>query len=225
MSPLGRQHRKATTYHWNCALAMRGLGNSREGLKFAAAAPSKSRRPPKSRRIPAFCRSEADGPTTQNEALADRQTLPASTECEAGSMSALSLTPNVRGRRFQMHHYRGCARDPLMSWRCEPLSLLIFLCGPAKKVSAAPHRGNANGPIRNQGEAKKSDQGKANPVRAQPKSAAKANNSRKGQRHKSTDKTSAAQAKNQAGPNAVGNQVKYQTPAPPRISLPLGTRP
>jgi hypothetical protein len=34
----------------------------------------------------------------------------------------LSLTPNVRGHRFQMHHYRHCAGDPLMSWRCEPLS-------------------------------------------------------------------------------------------------------
>ena len=193
MSPLGRQHRKATTYHWNCALAMRGLGNSREGLKFAAAAPSKSRRPPKSRRIPAFCRGEADGPTTQNEALADRQTLPASTECEAGSMSALSLTPNVRGRRFQMHHYRGCARDPLMSWRCEPLSLLIFLCGPAKKVSAAPHRGNANGPIRNQGEAKKSDQGKANAIGTQTKQAPR-------------------RQKTQEKPNAAGTHTNNRRP-------------
>ncbi|AJZ59191.1 hypothetical protein OI25_1325 [Paraburkholderia fungorum] len=28
-------------------------------------------------------------------------------------MSALSLTQSVRGDRFQMHHYRGCAGDPL----------------------------------------------------------------------------------------------------------------
>ena len=28
-------------------------------------------------------------------------------------MSALSLTPNVRGHGFQMHHYRSCAGDPL----------------------------------------------------------------------------------------------------------------
>jgi len=33
----------------------------------------------------------------------------------AGSMTPLSLAPNVREHRFQMHHYRGCARDPLMS--------------------------------------------------------------------------------------------------------------
>jgi hypothetical protein len=44
-------------------------------------------------------------------------------------MSALSLTPNVRGHGFQMHHYRDCAGDPLKNLRCEPLSLLIFLCG------------------------------------------------------------------------------------------------
>jgi hypothetical protein len=25
----------------------------------------------------------------------------------------------VREHGFQMHHYRGCAGDPLMSWRCE----------------------------------------------------------------------------------------------------------
>jgi hypothetical protein len=35
-----------------------------------------------------------------------------------------------------------------------PLSLLTFFAA-AKKVSAAPHRGNANRPIRNQGKAKK----------------------------------------------------------------------
>ena len=44
-------------------------------------------------------------------------------------MSALSLTRSVREHGFQMHHYRGCAGDPLMSWRGEPLSLPIFLCG------------------------------------------------------------------------------------------------
>ncbi|PZR46220.1 MAG: hypothetical protein DI523_18110 [Paraburkholderia fungorum] len=37
----------------------------------------------------------------------------------AGGMTALSLRPNVREHRFQMHHYRGCAGDPLMSWRCK----------------------------------------------------------------------------------------------------------
>ena len=36
--------------------------------------------------------------------------------------SPLSLTLNVRGHGFQMHHYRNCARDPL-SRGFEPLSL------------------------------------------------------------------------------------------------------
>jgi hypothetical protein len=31
----------------------------------------------------------------------------------AGGMTPLSLTQNVREHRFQMHHYRGCAGDPL----------------------------------------------------------------------------------------------------------------
>jgi len=31
----------------------------------------------------------------------------------AGGMTALSLGRNVRGDRFQMHHYRYCAGDPL----------------------------------------------------------------------------------------------------------------
>jgi hypothetical protein len=45
-----------------------------------------------------------------------------------------------------------------------------FLClsffAAAKKVSAAPHRGDANIPIRNQGKAKKPDQGKAKKSRS-----------------------------------------------------------
>ena len=31
----------------------------------------------------------------------------------AGGMTALSLRRSVRGHRFQMHHYRGCAGGPL----------------------------------------------------------------------------------------------------------------
>ena len=31
----------------------------------------------------------------------------------AGGMTALSLRRSVRGDRFQMHHYRHCAGDPL----------------------------------------------------------------------------------------------------------------
>ncbi|WP_178368997.1 hypothetical protein [Paraburkholderia fungorum] len=39
----------------------------------------------------------------------------------------------------------------------KPLSLLTFFAA-AKKVSAAPHRGNANKPLTNQGKAKDPDQ-------------------------------------------------------------------
>ncbi len=54
--------------------------------------------------------------------------VPVGARSAAGGMTAWSLAPNVREHRFQMHHYRGCARDPL-SRGVEPLSLLIFLCG------------------------------------------------------------------------------------------------
>ena len=59
----------------------------------------------------------------------------------AGGMTALSLTPNVRGDRFQMHHYRGCAGDPLMSWRGEPLSFAYFSLRQAKKSRCRPAQG------------------------------------------------------------------------------------
>jgi hypothetical protein len=85
----------------------------------------------------------------------------------AGSMTPLSLTPNVREHRFQMHHYRDCAGDPL-SRGFEPLSFAYFSLRRQRKVGAAPHRGNANKPLRKQG--------KANTIRAQPKSAAQAKN-------------------------------------------------
>ncbi len=52
----------------------------------------------------------------------------------AGSMTALSLAPNVREHGFQMHHYRGCAGDPLKSLRCEAafFCLLFFAAGKEK---------------------------------------------------------------------------------------------
>jgi hypothetical protein len=55
-------------------------------------------------------------------------------------MSALSLTPNEREPGFQMHHYRDCAGAPLMSWRVERLSLLIFLCR-GKESKCRPAQG------------------------------------------------------------------------------------
>ena len=57
-------------------------------------------------------RGEADGPhRAQAKPLVWRRTLPASTQCEAGSMTALSRASNARGHRFQMHH------DPLQARR------------------------------------------------------------------------------------------------------------
>jgi hypothetical protein len=54
-------------------------------------------------------------------------------------MTPLSLTPNARGHRFQMYHYRNCAGDPL-SRGFEPFSLLIFLCG-GKESKCRPAQG------------------------------------------------------------------------------------
>jgi hypothetical protein len=56
-------------------------------------------------------------------------------------MSILSLTGSVRGHGFQMHHYRGCAGDPLMSWRGEPLSFAYFSLRQAKKSRCRPAQG------------------------------------------------------------------------------------
>src|ERR1700739_1741678 len=51
---------------------------------------------------------------------------------------------------------------------CSPLSLLTFFATAAKKVGAAPHRGEANRPIRMQG--------KANTVGKKPKPPARQKN-------------------------------------------------
>jgi hypothetical protein len=57
-------------------------------------------------------------------------------------MSALSLTRSVRAHRFQMHHYRNCAGDPL-SRGFEPLSFAYFSLRQAvcvKVVVGVPRR-------------------------------------------------------------------------------------
>src|SRR5580698_4424082 len=56
--------------------------------------------------------------------------------------------------------------------------LPTFLCGRQRKVGAAPHRGNANKPI--------SNQGKANTVGIQAESAAQANKPGNAQRRRQT---------------------------------------
>ncbi|CAE6712313.1 hypothetical protein R69749_06401 [Paraburkholderia domus] len=56
-------------------------------------------------------------------------------------MSPLSLMLKVRGHRFQMHHCRNCAGDPLMSWRLELLSFAYFSLQQAKKSRCLPRTG------------------------------------------------------------------------------------
>ncbi len=89
--------------------------------------------------------------------------------------------------------------------KCQPclrtsVSYVSGLYTAAKKVSAAPHRGNANRPLTNQGKAQKPDQGKAkNPGQGK----AKKSRSRKGQK---------SQFKKEA--NAIGRQTdRQQTPS------------
>ncbi len=56
-------------------------------------------------------------------------------------MSALSLTRSVRRHGFQMHHYRGCAGDPLMSLRCEAAFFAYLYIGPSvRKLILSVHR-------------------------------------------------------------------------------------
>ncbi|MFM0629438.1 type II secretion system minor pseudopilin GspK [Paraburkholderia xenovorans] len=78
-------------------------------------------------------------------------------------MTALSLGLNVRGDGFQMVHYRGCGGGPLSISGVKRLSLPTFFAA-AKKVGAAPHRGNANRPLRTQGKANKKSQKTQNGV-------------------------------------------------------------
>ncbi|SED03182.1 hypothetical protein SAMN02787142_2400 [Burkholderia sp. WP9] len=58
----------------------------------------------------------------------------------AGRMTAVSQTGNVREPRFQMHHYRGCAGDPLISWRFKAAFFAYFLCG-GKESKCRPAQG------------------------------------------------------------------------------------
>ena len=80
------------------------------------------------------------------------------------------------------------------SWRCEPLSLLTFFAA-AKKVSAAPHRGRANRPIRKQG--------KANIARQPPKEHHNQTEktARKGQHREATTEGAPQQANPNPNPN------------------------
>ena len=80
-------------------------------------------------------------PTALNEALGfPCRPIRDARSAEWELMSALSLTLKVRGHGFQMHHYRGCAGDPL-SRGFEPLSFAYFSLRPAKKSRCRPAQG------------------------------------------------------------------------------------
>ena len=69
-------------------------------------------------------------------------------------MNALSLTGVVRAHISCADHYDFMSVvDTYRLAVGSPLSLLTFFAA-AKKVSAAPHRGNTNRPLTNQGKAK-----------------------------------------------------------------------
>ncbi len=76
----------------------------------------------------------------------------------AGSMTPLSLTPNVREHGFHGATSGSELRFPLSISGLSCFLLPTFLCSRQRKVGAAPHRGNANRP--------KAKQGKANTVSA-----------------------------------------------------------
>src|SRR6201996_3953478 len=100
--------------------------------------------------------------------------------CE-GTDSRCATTVTVRGTRLRVSGLSG------------------FLClsffAAAKKVSAAPHRGDANRPIRKQV--------KAHAAGEQTRSAPQATSSTKGQRRRRTDKRPAGNQLKQ-NPNAAG---------------------
>ena len=64
----------------------------------------------------------------------------------AGSMTPLSLTPNVREHRFHGATSGSELRFPLSISGLSCFLLPAFLCSRQRKVGAAPHRGNANRP-------------------------------------------------------------------------------
>jgi hypothetical protein len=76
-------------------------------------------------------------------------------------MTPLSLTPNAREHRFHGATSTCGLRFPLSTGGLSCFLLPTSLCSRQREVGAAPHRGNANRPLTNQGKAPKPDQGKA----------------------------------------------------------------
>jgi hypothetical protein len=100
------------------------------------------------------CVSAARLATTWRGPCLPTQTDPRRTQCGVGWMSALSRAGENARDDLVSHHTRialAAAHYELAVG--SPLSLLTFFAA-AKKVSAAPHRGDANRPITTQGKAK-----------------------------------------------------------------------
>jgi hypothetical protein len=95
------------------------------------------------------------------------------------------------------------------SWRCEPLSLLTFFAA-AKKVSAAPHRGNANKP--------KAKQGEANAAGKQPKNAPQVKLSNK--QRPTPQENSQKKRRRQISATTKGQHHKQTTQKPPQGKAP-----
>ncbi|MFL9996783.1 hypothetical protein PQR34_36970 [Paraburkholderia sediminicola] len=107
-----------------------------------------------------------------------------------------------------MHHYRNCAGNPL-SRGFEPLSLAYFSLRRQREVGAAPHRGNANRPLRNQG--------KANAVGTPTKRRA-GKQTKKNPNAAGTPKPSAAQAKTKNKPLLLRRPIRRPNR---RIHIPI----
>ena len=81
------------------------------------------------------------------------RTHPLRTECEGGMDERCVTNGGKCERGSRVGPFPGANRDgSLRASGCSPLSLLTFFAA-AKKVSAAPHRGEANRPLRIQGKA------------------------------------------------------------------------
>ncbi|MDR6410016.1 UNVERIFIED_ORG: hypothetical protein ABIC62_002157 [Burkholderia sp. 1595] len=117
-------------------------------------------------------RGEADGGPhgAKNYRCLPWQTHPRRTQCGVGADDGLVTEAEcARDHPFIAPLPPPSQETRFKSWRCEPLSLPTFFAA-AKKVGAAPHRGNTNRPLTNQEKAKKQDEPNQKARRTKPKS-------------------------------------------------------
>ena len=101
------------------------------------------------------------------------QTRPRRTQCGVGADDSF-VTNAERGRaRIPVAPLPAADHGAHLAGASSRFLCLSFFAA-AKKVSAAPHRGNANRPLTMQGKAPKPEQGKAKALRTRTTSAAKA---------------------------------------------------